>query len=323
MRQAGRYLEEYRALRAQAGDFLTLCDTPAWAAEVTLQPLRRFDMDAAIIFSDILIVPRALGQDVRFAAGEGPRLFPVRTAADLRRLSLNGFEERLSPLAEAIALTRASLPREKALIGFVGAPWTVACYMIDGQGGSFGETRRLLREDRDLFTSLLDLVVTASIESLCLQVSAGADVVQIFDSWAGLAAEENAWQDMVVTPTARITEAFRARCPGTPVIGFPRGGSLDALRSYAAATGVDALGLGQEADFSGAVRLLGESLCLQGNLDPLILLEGGSRLVEETQAILDAARNVPFVFNLGHGVFKETPPEHVKILAETVRSFRR
>lgn len=320
MRQAGRYLPEYRALRAEAGNFLALCYNPQLAAEVTLQPIRRFDMDAAIIFSDILVVPHGLGRDLRFAEGEGPRLDPVRTADDLERLRLDNITTHLQPLYEALRMTRAQLSPEKALIGFAGAPWTVACYMIDGRGGGFAETRARTASDIDFVAHLVDIITEATITSLLGQIAAGANAVQLFDSWAGLCPPD-AFTRLIVQPAQKITAAIKAVYPEVPVIGFPRGAAPQAA-TYVAATGVDALGLDQGADIDAVAKTLPQHICLQGNLDPETLLAGGPRLRAATLTILEACHGRPFVFNLGHGVIKETPPEHVAALAQIIREYR-
>jgi uroporphyrinogen decarboxylase len=320
MRQAGRYLPEYRALRQAAGSFLALCQTPKLAAEVTLQPLRRFDMDAAIIFSDILVVPQALGQALDFAEGEGPRLGPL----DLARLHLD--PERLSPACEALQLVRQELRADKALIGFAGAPWTLACYMIQGRGdGIFAAARDFARQRPGDFDALIALLTETVTEYLSRQISHGADAVQLFDSWAGLLAGPGLEMDFarwVIEPARRVISVLRARHPGVPVIGFPRGaGALYAL--YAEATGVDGIGLDQHMPIEQAVRGFNKTPCLQGNLDPAALLSGGDALRSGVRAVLDAAHRRPLVFNLGHGIVKETPPEHVAELAALVRGFRR
>ncbi len=315
MRQAGRYLPEYRAIRAQAGDFIALCTTPPLAAEVTLQPLRRFGMDAAILFSDILMLPYALGQPVRFAAGEGPVLAPIRDAAGLATLERGGLADRIAPILETVRLVRAGVG-EATLIGFGGAPFTVACYMVDGSGSKdFSETRLLAYRDQALFAALMDLLVESTIAYLSAQAEAGAEALMLFDSWAGLlpAAQFSAY---VIAPAARIAAALREKYPSVPLIGFPRlAGSM--LGAYAAAAGVQAVALDTAQDVAGA---LPAGVALQGNLDPLALLAGGAALRAGTDTILAAARGKPWIFNLGHGIVPETPPEHVAELVARVRA---
>jgi len=322
MRQAGRYLPEYRAVRAQAGDFLTLCTTPALAAEVTLQPIRRYGLDAAILFSDILVVPWALGQSLRFAEGEGPLLDPVRDGAALARLSEAGSADRLAPIHETVRRVRAALATDHpgvALIGFAGSPWTVACYMVEGCGSrDFLAVKTLAYRDPGLFAALVERVEHATIDYLSAQVAAGAEVVQLFDSWAGVLSEPQ-FRRWVIGPTQRIVRAMKARHPGLPVIGFPRGAGW-LIEAYAAETGVDAVSLDTGVPAGWAAARLPPRLALQGNLDPVALLAGGTALTAETQVILGAMRGRPFIFNLGHGIIKETPPEHVSALLALVRA---
>jgi uroporphyrinogen decarboxylase len=321
MRQAGRYLPEYRALRETAGGFLNLCFNPEWAAEVTLQPLRRFDMDAAILFSDILVVPLALGQKLWFEAGEGPRLALMEDTARFKTLGYDRFDETLSPVYETLRRVRAELPAEKSLIGFAGAPWTVACYMIQGKGGgAFQSVQAFARQKPEDFQRLIDILVEATARYLIAQVRAGADVLQLFDSWAGLLPPEERAR-WVVAPAKRLAGLLRAACPETPLIGFPRGIG-EACAAYAAETGVDGLGLGEETDIVKALALCPPALCLQGNLSPGLLLQGGAEMIKAVIHILQAAKGRPFIFNLGHGIIKETPPEHVALLAKTVKDFR-
>jgi uroporphyrinogen decarboxylase len=317
MRQAGRYLPEYRQVRAKAGSFLDLCFNPELATEVTLQPIRRYGFDAAIIFSDILVVPWALGQPVRFVEGEGPRLEPVVSASDLACLSAEGLPERLAPVYEAVGRARAALPPETALIGFCGAPWTVATYMVAGQGTSDQAPARLWAyRDRAGFQRLIDLLVDTSTDHLCAQARAGADVLQIFDTWAGVLPDSElaAW---VVDATARLVGAVRARGVSQPIIGFPRGiGSRAA--AYLDATGVD--GLGCDTGMSlPAMRDLSGRTVVQGKLDPLLLVAGGEALDREADRTLEAMAGRRFIFNLGHGIVPETPPEHVARLVTRIR----
>ena len=319
MRQAGRYLPEYRAVRTKAGGFLDLCYAPALAAEVTLQPIRRFGFDAAILFSDILVVPDALGQKVAFVEGEGPRLDPVRSASDLRRLSRDATRPKFALVSETVARLRQDLPRETALIGFCGAPWTVASYMVEGQGSPDQREARLWAyRDPVGFGRLIDLLVEASIEYLSGQVQAGADVLQIFDTWAG-ALPPREFEAWVVAPTRRMVSEVRGRHPEVPVIGFPRGAG-GKIERYVAETGVQGVGAdtGMEAE---QMRILAQSTgaVVQGNLDPLALVAGGEAIERQTVGLLKELAGVPYIFNLGHGIVPETPPEHVGRLVELVR----
>ncbi|MEZ0226213.1 MAG: uroporphyrinogen decarboxylase [Alphaproteobacteria bacterium] len=315
MRQAGRYLPEYRALRQQAGSFLNLCFTPDLAAEVTLQPLRRFNMDAAIIFSDILVIPHALGQQLDFVEGEGPRLGRLDTA------SLQYDASRLAPVYEALRLVRRQLAPDKALIGFAGAPWTVACYMVQGRGdGAFESVKSAAVADPAAFEKLIALLTEATIEHLSAQIQAGADAVQLFDSWAGVLPEAE-FAKWVIAPTRQIITALKKRHPATPVIGFPRQAGAFYAR-YAAETGIDGLGVDQFEDIEKTAQSVPPTLCLQGNLDPALLLKGGADMTSATESILNAMRGRPFIFNLGHGVIKETPPEHVATLSAIIRNFK-
>jgi uroporphyrinogen decarboxylase len=322
MRQAGRYLPEYRAVRAQAGDFVALCTTPERAAEVTLQPIRRFGMDGAILFSDILMVPWALGQGLRFAEGEGPLLEPLRDAAAIAGLRRDGAVQRAAPIFETVARVAEGLRRDHprtALIGFAGAPFTVACYMVEGRGGGeFAEARRMAFRDPALFGQLIDTVSAATIDYLATQVAAGAEALMLFDSWAGLLSPPQ-FRRWCVAPTAAIFAALRARCPGVPLIGFPRlAGPLAA--EYAAATAPDAVAIDTAMDPAWASAAIPAPRALQGNLDPQALVAGGAALASETQAILSAMRGRPFVFNLGHGIVPPTPPEHVAQLTALLRA---
>lgn len=311
MRQAGRYLPEYRELRKQAGSFLDLCFTPELASEITLQPIRRFDMDAAILFSDILVIPLALGQHLAFVEGEGPRLGTL----DIDALAYD--ENRLAPVMETVQRVRQELAPDKTLIGFAGAPWTVACYMVDGQGGGeFPKTRMLAYSEPEKFQKIIDAVVAATSRYLIAQARAGADALQIFDSWAGLLPAP-AFRRWVIEPTRQLIAELRAACPNTPLIGFPRGaGAL--YREYAAALDIDGIGLDTQVPLDWAFSEV-KGKCLQGNLDPLLLLTGGTAMEKAVREILDTARGHSFIFNLGHGVIKETPPEHVAQLARIIR----
>ena len=315
MRQAGRYLPEYRALRERAKDFVQFCLTPELAALVTMQPVRRFDLDAAILFADILLVPHALGQKVWFAEGEGPRLDPLRDAAGLARLAFDA--EKLAPVMQTIRGVRAQLPPRAALVGFAGAPWTVACYMIEGRGGTDHETIRALAwTEPDLFARLMDVLTDATSRYLIAQADAGAEALQLFESWAGT-VPAGLFARAVLEPTARIVAAVKARHPGIPVIGFPRGaGSW--LAAYAQ-TGVDGIGIDQMTDMTAAARAVPPHIALQGNLDPVLLLQGGAAMSAEARRLVAAMAGRPFIFNLGHGVLQPTPPQHVADLVTAIR----
>lgn len=318
MRQAGRYLPEYREVRTKAGSFLDLCYNPELACEVTLQPLRRFDLDAAILFSDILVVPDALGQTVRFEVGEGPRLDPM-TAETLSSLKPEGALEKLEPVLETVRLVRAALAPEKTLIGFCGSPWTVATYMIAGRGSPDQAAARLyaLRQPDD-YARLMDILVAASIDYLVAQFEAGADVVQLFESWA-LNLDDEAFTTQVIEPNRRIVEGVRARVPNAPIIGFPRGAAGNIAR-YVEMTGVNAVGLDYSTPLDFPKKTLPTSLPVQGNLDPLRLVTGGKQLDERIDAIIEAFSDRPHIFNLGHGIVPETPIEHMARLVDRVKN---
>ncbi len=319
MRQAGRYLPEYRATRKEAGSFLDLCYNPRLAAEVTLQPIRRYGFDAAILFSDILVVPDALGQGVRFAEGEGPRLDPITDVAGLTRLDLGKAESKFEIVWETVSLLRQSLPAETALIGFCGAPWTVATYMVEGRGSSDQSAARgWAYRDPDGFKRLIDTLVAASITYLDGQVRAGAGVLQIFDSWAGSLAEDE-FDRWVVAPTKQIVSEMKSRHPHVPVIGFPRGASAK-LMEFAAATGIDGVSCDTSCPLNVMQEVAGRGIVAQGNLDPLLLVAGGAALDRRVDEIVAGMTGKPFVFNLGHGIVPETPPEHVARLVERVRA---
>ncbi len=321
MRQAGRYLPEYRRLRKSVGGFLELCYTPELAAEITLQPLKRFSMDAAILFSDILVVADALGVKVMFAEGSGPRLAPVSGAADVAALRPQGVHARLAPVYETVERVAGALPAGAALIGFAGAPWTVATYMVEGGASKdFAATKRWAFGDAEGFQRLIDVLIEATSEYLIEQARRGAEAVQIFDSWAG-ALPESSFERWSIAPTRAIVERFHAACPGVPVIGFPRGAGLK-LRDYADAAGVDAVSLDSGVPAYWAARELQPDRAVQGNLDPVHLLAGGDAMRREICRVLDALGRGPFVFNLGHGVLPQTPLENVALLAETVRGWR-
>lgn len=319
MRQAGRYLPEYRAVRAKAGAFLDLCYNPALATEVTLQPIRRFGFDAAILFSDILVVPDALGQGVRFAEGEGPLLDPVRDAAAIARLSPAATLPKYERVFETVQRIRQDLPKETALIGFCGAPWTVATYMVEGRGSKDQAAARLMAyRDGSAFQALIDMLVATSIEYLDGQVRAGAGVLQIFDTWAGSLPDDE-FDRWVVEPTREIVEAIKARHPDVPIIGFPRGVQGAALW-YVSETGVDGIGCDTATPpYLMRETFADEDVVVQGNLDPLLLVAGGEAMERRTHEILELMEGRPFIFNLGHGIVPETPPDNVARLVEIVR----
>ena len=321
MRQAGRYLPEYRKVRAEAGSFLDLCYSPKLAAEVTLQPIRRFGFDAAILFSDILVVPDALGQTVRFEEGEGPRLDPIKTLEDLSRLALSDTHDKFARVCETVELLSRELPRETALIGFCGAPWTVATYMAEGRGSSDqAAARSWAYRDPGSFAQLIDVLAEASIAYLSGQVKAGADALQIFDSWAGSLAEDE-FKRWVIAPTAKIVREIRNHHPHVPIIGFPRGAAA-LLQKYIAGTAVDGVSCDTACPLSIMQTIGKTGKVVQGNLDPLLLVTGGDALDHRIDTICQAMGDLPFVFNLGHGIVPETPPENVAQLVQRVRSMR-
>ncbi len=319
MRQAGRYLPEYREIRGNVSGFLELCYTPELAVEVTMQPIRRYGFDAAILFSDILVVPDALGQAVRFAEGEGPRLDPLCDMAGLGKLSLDRLHEHLAPVYETVRRLSTELPPETTLIGFAGAPWTVATYMVEGGSSrDFAKVRGWGLSNPEEFSQLIELVTQATAAYLCRQVEEGAEVLQIFDSWAGVLSEGE-FEQWVIGPTTRIVSAVKKQHPDVPVIGFPRGAGILYTR-YVTETGVDGVSLDSTMPLDWAHDHLQGKVALQGNLDPLLLLGGGEAMDREISRILERLGGGPFIFNLGHGIIKETPPEHVARLVEAVRS---
>ncbi len=319
MRQAGRYLPEYRATRAQAGDFLSLCYTPDLAAEVTLQPLRRYGFDAAILFADILLIPDALGADLWFVTGEGPRLSTITGPEGLKPLKgKDDIHDHLAPVYETVKILSRELPKETTLIGFAGAPWTVATYMIAGRGTpDQAPAHKLRQEDPATFDALINLLTDATIEYLSKQVEAGAEVVKIFDSWAGSLKGE-AFDRYALEPAKKITQEMKQRFPGLPVIAFPREAG-DKYIGFAKAVGADCLALDTSVDATWAAQHLQKDGCVQGNLDPKLMITGGDALRQEARRIVDALKNGPHIFNLGHGITPEADPENVHVLLEEIR----
>ena len=319
MRQAGRYLPEYRALRAEKGGFLALVYDTEAAAEITMQPVRRYGMDGAILFSDILIVPYAMGQDLEFLVGEGPHLSP--RLVDTALASLPAVPDRLKPIYETVKLVKAMLPSDKTMLGFAGSPWTVATYMVAGEGSrDQHQTRAMAYRDPGAFAAIIDAITDVTIEYLIGQILAGAEAVQLFDIWSGSLAPAE-FERWVIAPNARIVAALAQRFPQVPVIGFPKGAG-EKLPAYARETGVNALGLDETIDPLWAAAVLPAGLPVQGNLDPLLLIAGGAELERQTTRILEAFRDRPHVFNLGHGIDQTTPLEHVGELLSLVRGWR-
>jgi uroporphyrinogen decarboxylase len=316
MRQAGRYLPEYRALRAEKGGFLALVYDPDAAAEITLQPIRRFGFDGAILFSDILIIPHALGQELRFEAGEGPRLSPP--LVDGLLTGLERVPQRLEPIYRTVEKVKAALPPEATFMGFAGSPWTVATYMVAGQGTKDqAEARRLAYRDPSAFGALIEAIAGMAVDYLSGQIQAGVEAVQLFDSWSGSLSPVQ-FEQWVIAPTARIVERLKERHPSVPIIGFPKGAGAK-LPAYARETRVDAVGLDETVDPRWAAEALPSGLPVQGNLDPLALIAGGEALSSAVDRILTAFEGRPHVFNLGHGILQDTPIAHVEQLLARVR----
>lgn len=322
MRQAGRYLPEYRALRTKAKSFLEFCYTPALAVEATLQPVRRFGLDAAILFSDILVIPDAMGQTVEFREGEGPKLAPLRSIDDVARLDMWGTRAKLHPVYDAIEQVKKALPERTALIGFAGAPWTLAAYMIEGGASrDFRHAKGWALRAPDEFDRLLAMLESAVTQHLLTQIESGVEAVQIFDSWAGV-VPEGLFDRLCVAPLNRIAARLKAERPDVPIIAFPRGAGMN-YRRVAGVPAVDAVSIDYTVPCDWARDTLQPLVTLQGNLDPIALVEGGDALERETTRILGALGSGPFVFNLGHGVIPETPPENVARLVEIVRAWKR
>ena len=320
MRQAGRYLPEYRALRAKKGGFLDLVYDPPSAAEVTIQPLKRFPLDGAILFSDILIVPYALGQDLWFETGEGPRLAPKMTEVGIADMEPR--MERLDPIYETVRLVKAQLLPQTTFLGFAGSPWTVATYMIAGQGSrEQADARRLAYADPAKMDAILDRIASVTVDYLSGQIAAGVEAVQLFDSWSGSLAPAQ-FERFVIAKTAWIVAELKRRHPDTPIIGFPKGAG-GKLGAYARETSVDAIGIDETVDPTWADRELPTKLPVQGNLDPLALIAGGKLMRDGAMHLLDALASRPHIFNLGHGISQDTPIEHVEQLVELVKGHRR
>lgn len=319
MRQAGRYLPEYRATRAQAGDFLSLCYNHDLAAEVTLQPIRRYGFDAAILFADILLVPQALGADLWFVTGEGPRLSTITDQAGFDALKgVDDIHETLSPIYETVKTLSRELPQETTLIGFAGAPWTVATYMIAGRGTKDqGPAHALKDENRPVFEALLDRITAATIEYLAAQIDAGAEVVKIFDSWAGSLKGDD-FTKYALEPAKQIIAALKARYPHIPVIAFPREAG-DGYIGFAKATGADCVAIDNSVNSDWAAANVQVDGCVQGNLAPHHMVTGGQDLIDETRRIVKAFKNGPHIFNLGHGITPDADPENVHVMLEAIR----
>ena len=319
MRQAGRYLPEYRATRAQAGDFLSLCYNPGLAAEVTLQPIRRYGFDAAILFADILLLPQALGPKLWFETGEGPRMETTTTAAAVAALRPDAaIHDTLSPVYETVRILARELPRETTLIGFAGAPWTVATYMVAGRGTpDQAPAHRLKDTDRATFAALIDRITGATVEYLSAQIEAGAEVVKLFDSWAGSLKGQD-FDDFAVAPAARIIAALKDRHPTVPVIAFPREAG-PRYQGFARATGADCVALDDAVDAAWAADHVQVDGCVQGNLAPRHMVTGGDALVAETRRIVRAFSGGPHIFNLGHGITPDADPDNVRLMIDTVR----
>jgi len=316
MRQAGRYLPEYRALRETKGGFLELCYDPEAAAEVTMQPIRRFGFDGAILFSDILVIPHALGQDLWFEAGEGPRLAPALVDHALE--SLTAAPARLDPVYATVARVAAALPPETTFLGFAGSPWTVATYMVAGQGSKDqAAARRMAFGDASAFGAIIDAIVDVTVTYLSGQIEQGVEAVQLFDSWAGSLSPAQ-FEQWVIAPNAEIVRRIKQMHPDTPVIGFPKGAGAK-LVAYTNETGVDAVGLDETIDPAWANAVLPSQLPVQGNLDPLALIAGGEALDTAIDRILAAFPDRPHIFNLGHGILPDTPIAHVEHLIRRVR----
>ncbi len=319
MRQAGRYLPEYRETRAKAGDFLSLCYTPDFAVEVTLQPIRRYGFDASILFADILLIPHALGLDLTFVTGEGPRLSTITDAAALAALKpADAIHDHLAPVYETVGRLAEELPKETTLIGFAGAPWTVATYMIAGQGTpDQGPAHKLKAENPEVFDGIMDLLIEATIEYLSRQIEAGAEVVKLFDSWAG-SLQGNDFDRYALEPAKKIIATLKKRHPGTPIIAFPREAG-ERYKGFASATGADGVAIDSSVSADWAAEHVQPEICVQGNLDQRLLVSGGQALTDETQRIVETFKGGPHIFNLGHGITPDADPAHVDQMLRAIR----
>ena len=319
MRQAGRYLPEYRATRAEAGDFLSLCYNSDLAAEVTLQPIRRYGFDAAILFADILLLPQALGADLWFETGEGPRLSTITREEDFAVLKgIDDIHDTLAPIYETVRILSRELPKETALIGFAGAPWTVATYMIAGRGTpDQGPAHALKAENRALFEKIIDRLTRSTVEYLAQQIEAGAEVVKLFDSWAG-SLEGQDFHDFALTPAKQIIAALKARYPDVPIIAFPREAGNNYI-GFAKATGADCVAVDNSVSPEWVAEHVQIHGCVQGNLKSSHMVSGGQALIDETRHVVAALSKGPHIFNLGHGITPDADPENVQIMIDTVR----
>jgi uroporphyrinogen decarboxylase len=317
-RQAGRYLADYRAVRSSPKDFISFCLNPEKASEVTLQPIARFGFDAAIIFSDILIIPWAMNRNVRFKTGVGPLLDPIERPSDVQNDIVRDLSSKLQPVGKAISLTRAALPERTALIGFAGAPWTLITYMAEGGSSrDFAKARLWAWQDKTALDGLLDILIDATVQFLTIQAKAGAEALMLFDSWAGaVPASQRDW--LVIKPARNIVEKLRKNSIELPVIGFPKGIG-EGLIAYANETGVTAVGLDHGVDPAWANTYLPKSMPVQGNLDPLSLINGGKAMIADIDHILDCFADRPHIFNLGHGITPATPVDHVQQMIDRVR----
>jgi uroporphyrinogen decarboxylase len=322
MRQAGRYLPEYREVRKKAGSFLNLCYNPELASEVTIQPIKRFDLDAAIIFSDILIVPHILGLNVDFLEGEGPKLENIDTYDDLKKLKIKSKEEseKIQKICDALSLTKSNLPKNKALIGFSGSPWTVATYILSKKKHDFDYCREFLYKNNLLFRDLISIITDQTIIYLKEQIKSGADIIQLFDSWSGV-LPENEFYDYVIKPTKKIVDSLKLFSPNTPIIGFPKGSGI-LYQDYSSNVNVDCLGLDQNIPLSFAKNLQKQKI-IQGNLDPVVMLCSKDIIKDKVDIIMDSLSGKGFIFNLGHGIIKETPIENVEFLVDYVKNWKK
>ena len=320
MRQAGRYLPEYRRLRETAGDFLSLCYNSELATEVTLQPINRFGFDAAIIFADILLVPQALGADLCFIEGEGPKLSQIKCNDDILRLkSAESIHEQLEPVYKTINMVSKLLDKKTALIGFAGAPWTVATYMIAGRGTKDqAPAHNMIKEDQEAFGCLIRILTEATIHYLSQQIESGAEVIKIFDSWAGSLKADHFWE-YVVVPTEKIITNLKKRYPSVPIIAFPREAG-NGYKGFARATGANCIAIDSSIKPKWAAKYLQVDSCIQGNLNPKHMITGGNALIKETKEIIEAFSNGPHIFNLGHGITPNGNPDNVKLMIDTVRN---